>query len=106
MDASPRSSFDAGQHPGHNLRHMVDEIDTFLKSAADSGDERFKQVREKLEAQVREMRHQLAELNDAALARIRRAAQTADQTVQSHPYGAMGIAAAAGLLIGFLASRS
>ena len=42
MDASPRSSFDAGQHPGHNLRHMVDEIDTFLKSAADTGDERFK----------------------------------------------------------------
>jgi ElaB/YqjD/DUF883 family membrane-anchored ribosome-binding protein len=106
MDATARpATLDAGQHAGHSLRHMVDEIDTFLKSAADTGDERFNAVRDRLEVQVREMRRQIDELNDAALAKFRRAAQAADQTVQSHPYGAMGIAAAAGLLIGFLASR-
>jgi ElaB/YqjD/DUF883 family membrane-anchored ribosome-binding protein len=32
-------------------------------------------------------------------------ARQADETVQAHPYGAMGVAAAAGLLIGFLAAR-
>jgi ElaB/YqjD/DUF883 family membrane-anchored ribosome-binding protein len=106
MDANARpATFDGGQHAGHSLRHMVDEIDTYLRSAADTGDEKFNAVREKLEVQVREMRRQIDELNDAALARIRRAAQAADQTVQSHPYGAMGVAAAAGLLIGLLASR-
>jgi ElaB/YqjD/DUF883 family membrane-anchored ribosome-binding protein len=51
------------------------------------------------------MRAQLDELNQATLARVKRAAQQADQSVHSHPYSAMGIAAATGLLIGFLASR-
>ena len=51
------------------------------------------------------MRAQLDELNQATLERVKRAAQQADQTVHSHPYSAMGVAAATGLLIGFLASR-
>ncbi len=89
----------------HNLRHMVDEIDTFLKSAADSGDQRFNAVRDRLADQVREMRMQIDELNQATVARVKRAARQADETVHAHPYGAMGVAAAAGLLIGFLASR-
>jgi ElaB protein len=89
----------------HNLRHMVDEIDTFLKSAADTGDQRFNAVRDRLVEQVREMRGQIDELNQATLARVKRAARQADDTVHAHPYGAMGVAAAAGLLIGFLAAR-
>lgn len=89
----------------HNLRHMVDQIDTFLKSAADSGDQRFNAVRDRLADQVREMRLQIDELNEATVARVKRAARQADETVHAHPYGAMGVAAAAGLLIGFLAAR-
>ena len=107
MDPSTRTlSGDGSQQAvSHNLRHMVDEIDTFLKSAADTGDQRFNAVRDRLSMQVREMRDQLDELNQATIARVKRAAQQADQTVHAHPYGAMGLAAAAGLLIGFLAAR-
>jgi ElaB/YqjD/DUF883 family membrane-anchored ribosome-binding protein len=106
MDAitRPIAPNDARQ-ASHSLRHMVDEIDTFLKSAADSGDEKFNSVRDKLETQVRQMRAQIDELNEATLARVKRAAQQADQTVHAHPYGAIGVAAAAGLLIGFLTAR-
>jgi ElaB/YqjD/DUF883 family membrane-anchored ribosome-binding protein len=96
---------DGSQDSSHQLRHMVDEIDSYLRSAADSGDQKFNAVRDKLSVQVREMRAQLDELNQATLARVKRAAQQADQSVQAHPYAAMGIAAATGLLIGFLASR-
>jgi ElaB/YqjD/DUF883 family membrane-anchored ribosome-binding protein len=88
-----------------SLRHMVDEADQFLKAAAQSGDARFDAVRDRFVEQVREMRLQLDELEDSAVHKARRAARTADLAVQSHPYGAMGIAAAAGLLIGFLAAR-
>lgn len=106
MDANTRTiPSNDSRHTSHSLRHMVDEIDTFLRSAADSGDERFNAVRDKLEAQVRAMRSQIDELNEAAVARMKRAAQQADQTVHAHPYGAMGVAAAAGLLIGLLAAR-
>ena len=108
MDTSSRTlSGDGSQQAAvsHNLRHMVDEIDVFLKSAADSGDQRFNAVRDRLAEQVREMRMQIDELNEATLARVKRVARQADQTVQAHPYGAMSVAAVAGLVIGFLAAR-
>ncbi|MEI6028542.1 MAG: hypothetical protein WCT47_17820 [Betaproteobacteria bacterium] len=106
MEANTRTlPTDGSQDSSHQLRHMVDEIDSYLRSAADSGDQKFNAVRDRLSVQVREMRAQLDELNQATLARVKRAAQQADQSVQAHPYSAMGIAAATGLLIGFLASR-
>ena len=106
MDANTRTlPTDGSQDTGHQLRHMVDEIDAYLRSAADSGDQKFNAVRDRLALQVREMRAQLDELNQATLERVKRAAQQADQTVHSHPYTAMGVAAATGLLVGFLAAR-
>jgi ElaB/YqjD/DUF883 family membrane-anchored ribosome-binding protein len=89
----------------HSLRHMVDEADQFLKAATQSGDAKFDAVRDKFVEQVRQMRVQLDELEDSAIHKARRAARTTALVIQSHPYGAMGIAAAAGLLIGFLAAR-
>ncbi|MFM7531877.1 MAG: YqjD family protein [Rubrivivax sp.] len=108
MELSPRTLTGDGSQQAavsHNLRHMVDEIDVFLKSAADTGDQKFNAVRDRLAEQVREMREQIDELNQATLARVKRAARQADETVHAHPYGAMGMAAAAGLLIGFFAAR-
>lgn len=106
MDANASNMPTSGHRDNsHQLRHMVDEIDAYLRSAADNGDQRFNAVRDRLSAQVREMRTQLDQLNQATLERVKRAAQQADQTVHTHPYTAMGVAAATGLLIGFLASR-
>ena len=106
MEANTRTLTTDGSHTSsHQLRHMVDEIDSYLRSAADSGDQKFNAVRDRLSVQVSEMRAQLDELNQATLERVKRAAQQADQPVHSHPYSAMGLAAATGLLIGFLASR-
>lgn len=87
-----------------SLRHMIDEADQLLKSAAETGDEKFNAVREQIVDQVRKMRDQLDELEETAVYRARRAARVTDQAVHEHPYGAMGIAAAVGLLIGFLAA--
>ena len=107
MDA-PLRSFPPDSTPqqaSHNLRHMVDEIDTFLRAAADTGAQKFDAVRERMSLQVRQMRQQLDELNEAASVRVKRAAQQADQTVHAHPYTAMGMAAAVGLLVGYLSAR-
>lgn len=60
---------DGSQDSSHQLRHMVDEIDTYLRSAADSGDQKFNAVRDKLAVQVREIRARLTSLNQATLAR-------------------------------------
>ena len=87
------------------LDNVVDEAQQLLKSAADSGDARFQVLRDKFVVQVRQMREHLEDLQDAAVEKAKEAARTTDDAVHEHPYGAMGIAAAAGLLIGFLIAR-
>ena len=51
------------------------------------------------------MRHQHDDLHEAAVARMKRAARQAAEVVHAHPYGAIGTAAAVGLVVGFLAAR-
>jgi len=89
----------------NDLRHMIDETDQLLKSAVASGDEAFDTVRGQFAEQVKQMQVRLDEMERAGLVRAREAVRAADNTVHAHPYGAMGIAAAAGLLVGFLAAR-
>lgn len=96
---------DAKQGLATNLRRMIEEADHLLSSAANTGDQAFDAVRDQFSDQVRKMRDQLDDLEDAALYRAKRAARAANHTVHEHPYGAMGVAAAVGLLIGFLAAR-
>jgi ElaB/YqjD/DUF883 family membrane-anchored ribosome-binding protein len=89
----------------HNLRRMVEKTENFLQAAAQTGDEKFMTIRGQLAEQVRNMRWQLDELEENAVHKARRAARAADQTIHGHPYGAIGVAAAVGLLVGFLAAR-
>ncbi len=88
-----------------SLRNMVDEADQFLKVAAESGDAKFDSVRGKFVDQVRRMRENLDDLESETVHQARRAARRADHVVHAHPYQAIGIAAAVGLLIGLLGSR-
>ena len=83
----------------------TDEADHLLASAADTGDQAFDAVRDQFAEQVRKMRNQLEDLEDAAHYRARRAAPAANHTLHEPTYTAMGGAAAGGVLIGFLAAR-
>jgi ElaB/YqjD/DUF883 family membrane-anchored ribosome-binding protein len=88
-----------------SARHMADEAEEFLKVAAQSGDARFDAFRERFSDRVRQVRARVDDWESEAVHQVRRAARTADRSVHTHPYRAMGIAAAAGVLIGLLASR-
>ncbi len=96
---------DAKQGLATHLRRMIDEADHLLSTATDTGDQAFDAVRDQFSDQVRKMRSQLDDLEDTAVYRARRAARAANHTVHEHPYSAIGVAAAVGLLIGFLAAR-
>lgn len=51
----------------HNLRRMVEETESFLQAAAQTGDEKLMTIRGQLAEQVRNMRWQLDELEDNAV---------------------------------------
>lgn len=87
------------------LRHITDEAEQLLSAVADSGDLGFEAAREELSKQVKHMRARLERLEGVATHKARDALKKTDRTVHDHPYTAMGLAAAAGLLIGFMAAR-
>jgi ElaB/YqjD/DUF883 family membrane-anchored ribosome-binding protein len=88
------------------LRRMIDETEQLLKSAVSAGDQKFDEGRIRLQHQLAELRLQLDELEQTALQRTRQATESADQALRRHPYGAIGIAAAVGVLLGLLVARS
>ncbi len=91
--------------PAQRLRQVMDETDRFLRSAARSGDEKADALRAQLATHLREMREQLDEFDDTVRYRARRAVRAADHAVHAQPYGAIGVAAALGVLLGVLAAR-
>jgi ElaB/YqjD/DUF883 family membrane-anchored ribosome-binding protein len=99
------SAADASHDLASKLRRLIGEAEDLLRSAADTGDEAFNAARERVSEQVRHMRDELEDLEDKAARNARRAARAADRAVHEHPYGAMGLAAAVGLLIGVLVAR-
>lgn len=106
MDAMTKAAEAAGNSRlASSLRHMVDEAEQLLRGAVDSGDEKLDAMRLQFSQQLKRLRSQLDELEDTAAHKARQAARAADQTVHAHPYGAMGVAAAVGLLIGLLVAR-
>lgn len=88
-----------------DLRQIVTDADRFLASAADTGDAKLDDLRVRLGKQVEQIRDQLDGLESRAADRARAAARATDEAVHTHPYGAMGVAAAVGLLIGFLVAK-
>lgn len=101
----PEPGHDLNDRVAASLRHMVDEADHLLKTAVDTGDQKASEAYLKLKHQLHTLRLQLNDLEDGVAHRTRQAARRADEAVHSHPYGAMGIAAAAGLLVGVLLAR-
>jgi ElaB/YqjD/DUF883 family membrane-anchored ribosome-binding protein len=109
MDMNPPNAAeamrDARDQLARNLRTLVDEAETLLKSAQGAGNEKFTAARDKFETQLSAARYELEKLQDDALHQARRAARATDHAVHEHPYTAMGITAGIGLLLGLLIAR-
>jgi ElaB/YqjD/DUF883 family membrane-anchored ribosome-binding protein len=88
-----------------HLRNMADEADALLRTTARAGGEKFDATREQLRDDVRRLRTRVADLEATAAARLKSAARRTDEVVHDHPYGAIGVVAVAGLLLGFLMAR-
>ena len=88
-----------------DLKAVVTDSEELLKATAGDLDERAAAARAKVQESLRVARAKIAELDEAVLDRIQDAAKATDQYVHEHPWGAVGIAAAAGVLVGVLIAR-
>jgi ElaB/YqjD/DUF883 family membrane-anchored ribosome-binding protein len=96
---------DARQQLLSDLKGIVSDSEDLLKATAGAAGERASAARARVEESLRLARTKIEEMDAEMVDRIKDAAKTADEYVHEHPWGAVGIAAAAGLLLGVLVAR-
>lgn len=84
-----------------DLRAVVRDAEELLQATAGQGSAQIKELRARAEESLGAARARLQEAGDEA----REAAREIDEQVRANPWAAVGIAAAAGLLLGLLLGR-
>jgi len=88
-----------------DFRTMIADSEELLKAAATVSGEGFALARTKFEDRLRRAKATLSEAAQPALDKTRKTAAVADEYVRGNPWAAVGIAAAAGMLLGVLAAK-
>jgi ElaB/YqjD/DUF883 family membrane-anchored ribosome-binding protein len=88
-----------------DLRVVVADAEELLRATASQAGEKVAVARERIQASLATAKVKLAEAEHALLEKTRHAAKATDEYVHENPWQAVGIAAAAGLLLGILISR-
>jgi ElaB/YqjD/DUF883 family membrane-anchored ribosome-binding protein len=84
---------------------VVADAEALLKATANQGGEKVAEVRAKAEESLRVVKARMLDAQEALVIKTRAAAQATDVYVHENPWNAVGVAAALGLLIGFLIGR-
>jgi ElaB/YqjD/DUF883 family membrane-anchored ribosome-binding protein len=90
---------------GREVQNVVNEAQELLKTVQTEGSNRLDEVKTKVSAQYDAARAKLGDLQTTVQDGAKVAVDTTDAYVRSNPWTAVAVAAAAGALIGFIASR-
>ena len=88
-----------------DLKVVVADAEELLRATASQAGEKVSAARERIQASLATAKVKLTEAERALLERTKLAARAADDYVHENPWQAVGIAAAAGLVLGVLISR-
>lgn len=91
---------------GRDVQNVVSEAQELLKTVKDEGSTQMDAMKAKLSNQYEAARQKFGEIQTTVADGAKVAMTTTDDYVRGNPWRAVGIAAAAGALIGFLAARS
>ena len=90
---------------GSDLRIVIADAEELLRATAGQMGEKAVLARERIQETLRVTKDKLARAEEVVVDRTKAAARATDDYVHDHPWGAVGIAAAVGLVIGMLISR-
>lgn len=90
---------------GRDVQNVVNEAQELLKTVHTEGANKLDEVKSKMTAQYDVARAKLGDLQSTVTEGAKVAVDTTDEYVRSNPWTAVAIAAAAGAVIGFIASR-
>jgi len=88
-----------------DLKVVVADAEELLRATAGQMGEKAIIARERIQESMRIAKDKLAQVEEVVIDKTKAAARATDDYVHDHPWGAVGIAAAVGLVIGMLISR-
>ena len=88
-----------------DLKVVVADAEELLRATASRAGEKVSVARERIQASLATAKVKLTEAEQALLEKSKLAAKATDEYVRENPWQAVGIAAAAGLVLGVLISR-
>ena len=96
---------DAREQLAADIKTIIADAEELLRATASATGDRILAARERAQESLQSAKERLANLDDVALAQVKDVAKSADDYVREHPWGAVGVAAVAGLLLGVMISR-
>ena len=88
-----------------DLKVVVADAEELLRATASQAGEKVSAARERIQASLATAKVKLTDAERALVDKTKDAAKAADEYVRENPWQAVGIAAAAGLVLGVLISR-
>ncbi len=88
-----------------DLKVLAADAEELVKATAAQTGDRIAEVRGKIQQSVAELKPRLAQAQSVLTENARAAASSADTMVRDNPWGAIGVAAGVGLLLGLLIGR-
>ncbi|MFA5914543.1 MAG: DUF883 family protein [Burkholderiales bacterium] len=88
-----------------DLRIVIADAEELLRATAGQVGEKAVVARERIQESLRMAKDKLARAEEVMVDKTKAAARATDDYVHDHPWGAVGIAAAVGLVMGMLISR-
>lgn len=89
----------------NDFKVVVADAEALLKATAGQGGEALAAVRGRVEESLAAAKAKMADAQAALVVKTKAAAKATDEYVHMHPWGAVGVAAGVGLVIGLLIGR-
>ncbi|HEU5468964.1 MAG TPA: hypothetical protein VFU77_06625 [Steroidobacteraceae bacterium] len=90
---------------GGEWQNLVSDVEDLVKKVARVDDEEIAEIRAKVESTLARAKTSAGAGIAAVRGRAEEATEVTDEYVHENPWAAIGIAAAVGIIIGFVASR-
>jgi ElaB/YqjD/DUF883 family membrane-anchored ribosome-binding protein len=88
-----------------DLKVLIADSEELLRASAGQAGEKIAAARERVQASLATAKVKLADAERAVVEKTKKAAKATDEFVHENPWKAVGIAAAAGVVLGLLINR-
>jgi ElaB/YqjD/DUF883 family membrane-anchored ribosome-binding protein len=103
--AAREAAHQAGAAASGEVQNLIADVEDLLNRVGDAADPEVRRLRSKVVAAVAATRQSIADGTEQVQRQAKQALEASDRYVHNQPWEAIGIAALAGIAVGFLVSR-